>query len=137
MAHSSPAAIHLVEPHILLADGRVEANRHDHKAERQRASPYRVGHLPREILSGAHRHSALRWREANACLGDCALLLVSESRSSADAPGPARAAGSNGPGLCTYFAFRTAVAARSPTSWSRAANARPAAGAGSRRWSAL
>src|SRR6266849_4188402 len=115
MAHSSPAAIHLVEPHILLADGRVEANRHDHKAERQRASPYRVGHLPREILSGARRHSALRWLEANACLGDCALLPVFESRSSAGALAPARVAGSNGVGLCTSSASRTAAAARSPT----------------------
>src|SRR5713226_6171075 len=111
----TPAAIQLVESHILLADGRVQPNRHDHEAERQRASPDRVGHLPREILSGAHRHSALRWFEANACLGDCALLLVFESRSSAGARGPARAAGSNGPGLCMSFAWRTTVAARSPT----------------------
>src|SRR5260370_40504781 len=43
--YTMPAAIQLVEANVLLLDGGVQPNRHDHEAKRQRAGPDCGGHL--------------------------------------------------------------------------------------------
>src|ERR1700736_5610099 len=124
MAHLAPAAIELVEADCLLLDGGIQANRHDHEAERQRAGPDCGRHpspFPNRNANRQHPPvSGTIVLGQTQVWGACGLLRAFGSRLSAGAAGRARAAGWSGAGRSTYFESTQTRAALLPT-WSRSA----------------